>query len=162
MEKTQEKRGSILDLFLIFLLLLCILGALLRWDSLRKDARLPLTQYTLTIDTETLARESAECLTVGEQLYTASGEAFGEVTALEYLPAEVTLSSLGHYYRGAWDRTERCVLRVRVTIEANLRDGVLLYRGKTPLAVGAPLELYSERMRLAACVDSFAPISAEK
>ena len=95
-----------------FLLLVAILGAVLRWERQSRERDLPLEQYRFTLETEDLARESADCLSVGDRLYTPSGDLFGEVTAVKYLPAQITIQSLGRYYRGEWPMHERCVLLV--------------------------------------------------
>lgn len=162
MEERGMRRGSILDLFLVFLLLLCILGAVLRWERQSRDRDLPLEQYRLTLQTVELARESADCLAVGDTLYAESGEPIGEVISLELMPARVTVPSLGAYYQGEWPLSERCVLRFDVAVSGRMRDGVLLYLGRTPMAVGTPQQLFSERVRLQTRVVDVTPVSDEK
>lgn len=162
MEEREARRGSILDLFLVVLLLLAVLGALLRWERQSRERGLPLEQYRLTLETLELARESADCLAVGDVLYTASGEKIGEVVALELLPVRLTVSSLGSYYRGEWPLSERCRLRLDVAVSGRVRDGVLLYMGRTPMAIGTPQELFSERVRLQTRVVEVMPISEKK
>ena len=152
MEERGARRGSILDLFLIVLLLVAVLGSVLRWERQNREIHQPLEQYRLILESVEMARESADCLAVGDILYTASGEAFGEVRVLEYLPARVTLISLGRYYRGEWPMSERCVLHVEVAVSGRMRDGVFLLGGRTPLAVGASQTLFSDRMQLKARV----------
>ena len=162
MEERGARRGSILDLFLVFLLLLAILSAVLRWERQSRESDMPLEKYLLTLETAELARESADCISVGERVYTPSGELLGEVTALEYLPVQITLASVGRYYRGEWPISERCVLRVEVTVLGRMRDGVLLHGGRVPLAVGTPQQLFSERAQLHTRVWSVSAATDEK
>ncbi len=148
MEKRSDKRGSILDLFLVFLLLLCLLGVLLRWDGLRRETGEGLSAHVLRMESGVIYRESADCLSAGETLYTASGEAVGEVRSIRILPAPITLQSLGRYYRGEWPIERRCILEIELSVTGRMRDGVLLLDGRVPLAVGSEQTLFSSATQL--------------
>ena len=92
----REKRGSILDLFLIFLVLLCAVGGLLRWRQLRVGEGMTVTSaYTVTAVAQQVDPRVAECVSVGEPVYLENGTFFGKVTAKSNQPSRVSLLSDG-------------------------------------------------------------------
>lgn len=157
----KEKRGSILDLFLIFLFLLCIVGGLLRRQELRtRDVLVATAPYTLTVVTAEIDPRVAECIAVGEAVYTESGELFGRVTAKTLLDAEVSLLSDGEYLRGAWDASLFVDLSLEIEIEAAQNDRGLLWNATTPLSLGETLTLYSERTALRVKLYKMLPVAS--
>ena len=154
-----ERRGSILDLFFIFLFLLCIVGALLRWQELhRENTDIVLERFLLTAESEAVDARISECLTEGEILYTASGELFGKVRAVEAKPVQVTLLADGTYYSGSWDAEKRCRIEVEIEVEGVKNGEVLLRNGRIPLTVGQSVSLYSERTALTLKLFKLTPI----
>ena len=145
-DEAERRHGSILDLFLIFLFLLCIVGTILRWQALRRDTgsadsmRLLIVARSEAVDTRI-----ADCLSAGEMLYTASGEAFGRVVTVTYRSAEVSLLSGGVYHIGAWPMEARCRVEAVIETVGVGQNGTWLREGKYPLSVGESMLLYGER-----------------
>ncbi len=144
-----ERRGSILDLFLTFLLLLCIVGGFLRMRELRVQAApVKTAPHTLTLTVEKLSPQTAGCIAVGETVYTESGAVLGRVTAKETRPARVTLVQNGDAVSGEWDPALFVELRLEVEVDATVGERGLLLHATTPLSVGETLTLCTERTAL--------------
>lgn len=145
-----EMRGSVVDLFLLFLLLLSLVSGLIRWQESRARSEEGLKTYRAVLLSETMVTESADCLEVGEWLFDPSGERVGRVTGISRVSAPLTLETDGGILRGEWEASKRCRLRVELEATGGERGGVLLLGGTSPLAVGGERVLFSERMRLQA------------
>ena len=154
----RKKRGSILDLFLIFLFLLCIVGGLLRLRELRVQNTPVATQpYTLTVVVSRIDPQTADCVEVGEQVYTESGTLFGSVSAKEILPARVTLTDGGAYVVGQWDAEIFVELTLEIEVEAMQNGHAILHQATTPLSVGESLTLCGERTALRVSLYKISP-----
>lgn len=148
MRREGERRISVIDLFLLLLLVLCLVGGLLRRQDARARREESLERYRAVWISETLLSESADCLAVGEELFDLSGTSFGRVTAIERVTAPLVIETANGTVRGEWEIGERCRLRVEVEMAGSERGGVLLLGGTLPLGVGGARALFSERMRL--------------
>lgn len=145
----RKKKGSILDLFLIFLLLLCIVGGLLRLRELRvQNAPVTTAPHTLTVAVARIDPRATDCIAVGELVYSESGELFGRVTAKETLPAKVTLLHEDAYVQGSWDAEIFVELRLSVEVDAVQSGRMLLHHATTPLSVGESFTICTERTEL--------------
>lgn len=149
MSRKNEKglpKGSILDLFLIFLFVLCIVGTLLRYQELRRRDRTGQFEglYVIAL-TDALDARTAACISEGEMLYLASGEVFGKVASVSLRAFEEVFFSDGKYHRFSWESDRRCRLEMEIALEGVERDGVWQREGKYPMAVGERVTLYSER-----------------
>lgn len=143
-QKTK-RRGSILDLFLILLFLLCIVGAWIRWQELvwhgvgKSETTVEMIAQSDGVDTRILS-----CLSAGERLYTASGELFGTVRLVEGKPHSVILLEDGAFVQGEWDISRQCRLEIHAMLTGAWRDSVFLREGRYPIAVGQSVVLYTE------------------
>ena len=145
----RKKRGSILDLFLIFLFLLCIVGGLLRLRELRvQNAPVATQPYTLTVVVSRIDPQTVDCIAVGELVYTELGMPFGRVTAKETFPARVTLADGEAYVQGVWDAEIFVELRLGIEVEATQNGHAILHQATTPMSVGESLTLCTERTAL--------------
>ena len=141
----NRRNGSILDLFLIFLFLLCILGLLLRWHETQgEESNLSLSPYTLSVQMSGVSPGTVDCVEEGDALYTASGELFGYVREVLAEPAAVTLIADGEAWSGAWDPSILNDLTMEIEVMGVWREDVLLHGGRMPIAVGQTLSLRSE------------------
>lgn len=157
----KEKRGSILDLFLIFLLLLCLVGGLLRWRDLRtRGDSVATSPYLVTAVAHQVDPQVADCISVGELLYTESGMYFGRVTAMESSPTRVSLLSDGAYTEGSWDADWFVDLWLEVEIEATDGKQGILHNGRTPYALSERITLYSERTALSVKLYQIIPFTS--
>lgn len=150
----RARRGSLLDLFLLSLVLLWVVCAGARYYALRvREASVETTDFLVELESDEVDAAVGECLAVGERLYTEGGELFGVIESVEAVDAEVRVLSDGVWKEGAWDRTLRCRLRISVRVEGHLGDGVLLLRGGVPLVkderllLDAPLARVGARVR---------------
>ena len=147
--RNTRRRGSVLDLLLILLIVLSVTGLLWRrYVSERNDAADNLSLYTVYAQSTAMDAMTFDCMQAGERLYTASGELFGEIAALERAEAEVTLISDGIFYNGAWEEQVRCTARVKICVSGKRTDRGVIVSGRR-LAVGGTLPtLYSPRAAL--------------
>ena len=139
MKKAGAKRnGSILDLFLIFLFLLCLLGIILRQQELAQaNSHAALRSYTLLMRTDSLDAQIGYCIEVGERLYTDAGEYVGTVRAVTALPAKETLLKDGTVYQGEWEMQERCRLSLELAVEGNVAEDSFLLDGRKLFSIGS-------------------------
>ena len=151
-EKHMEhisRRGSVLDLFLVCLILLSIVGVGMRWKVFyRDDNEKTLTGYRMTARMEGGDPRVVECLEVGERLYTAAGDAYGSIAQVSTAPTKIEILSNGVYHSGEWDPEVKCDLYVEIHFEGSENDGRVLWNGLCACLVGDSLTLYSERTAL--------------
>ncbi len=145
----EHRKGSVLDLFLILLLLLCAAGLLFRWHLLREsETDRGTEQIELVLESEAIDPLAIGCLSVGDWLYQASGEPIGRVLTLSYGEVETEVLANGVYYVGAWDREHLCSIQVTVLCEGRVsEDGVMRAEGAL-LSVGESVQLFSARSAL--------------
>ncbi len=155
MKKTREFRPSrinFLDLCLILLFLFCLLGGLWRRYTLRAAEREAETEFLMLAELADVHPALADCLSVGEDLYLASGEYYGRITGIEVLPAKTWLLSDGVYREAVLDPSKHCRLVLEIGFSGSTSRGVALYEGRISVPLGSYLTLYSERAELAAQV----------
>lgn len=147
--RENERRLGVADLFLLFLLLLSVVGMLLRWQGMRALNEVPQSEiYRVLLQSEIMDRTAADCLSEGEILYDGAGQRIGIVTALRIRTAEIEREIDGGRVTGTWPLEMRCRLQVEIALEGTLRDGVLLMNDRVPLPIGQEQTLFSRRLRL--------------
>lgn len=144
-ERNEEGRVRfrLTDLFLILLLLLCIAGMIFRWWSLRHNAAEELQTFVVSAEWREVDNRTVACLHEGDWLYTAAGEAFGQVAFLESLPAEVRLLEGGSWYEGSYPEDTVSDVSLTVYVSARVGEGILLRGGTHALNIGEIYRLYS-------------------
>jgi len=156
----REKRGSILDLFLIFLVLLCAVGGLLRWRQLRAGEGMTVTSaYTVTAVAQQVDPRVTECVSVGEPVYLENGTFFGKVTAKSNQPSRVSLLSDGAYTEGFWDTEMYVDLWLEIEIEATPKEQGILLGATLPLSLGTPVSIRSEKTALLVKLYKLSPVN---
>ncbi|MBQ2734825.1 MAG: DUF4330 family protein [Clostridia bacterium] len=144
--KKSTRKGSILDLFLIFLLIFSILGIVLRYREMKQlSAKNEMREYVVLAVMEAIDPHVVECLQIGEELFTAAGEKWGRVASISRSPAKASLISDGKIVPGVWDGDRKCDLLVEIVFEGSENGGVVLQNGKAAILVGQNWTLYSER-----------------
>ena len=150
--KQNEKatrRGSMLDLFLILLALLCLCGLIGRWYLLsRAPDTGELASARVLLYADRADPLTAACLAEGDLLYREDGSLFGSVRTVQALPQPLFLIADGTAYSGTWDTEQTCRLQVEVLVEGRLSEGRFLHGGRIPLSRGELLRLYSSRVDL--------------
>ena len=147
--KKSTRYGNLLDLFLIFLAILCVLGAAFRIRSLRQTQDLEAMQaHFLRIECRGCDPRIAECLQSGDRLYDLSGEYFGEVFRTEIAPAVVTREHEGQMIQGEWEITHLCDMAVEVRVLGRIDNGIFLQGGRRSMVIGTDLRLYSELVEI--------------
>ncbi|MBR2020476.1 MAG: hypothetical protein IKA05_08780 [Clostridia bacterium] len=145
----NDRNGSVLDLFFLFLFLFVILGTILRWQNLRMSGGSgELSSYRLVGIMEGVDPLVGDCMEEGESVYTTDGEKWGTLIFAERIPTPIVLTANGASYQGEWEETVRCDLLVHLEFLGNERDGTIFQNGTHVLSVGQPLLLYSERSAL--------------
>lgn len=142
--EARGKRFRLTDFFLIFLLLLCVAGAVLRYWGMRSGTGDELKTYELTAEWRDEDYRTVSCLREGDLLYTAAGETFGEIVSVETVPALVRLREAGILYEGRLPENTRCDVRLTVRIKGSTAGGVLLRNGVYPLHIGESYILYTK------------------
>lgn len=157
-----KRKGSLLDLFLILLLALCLVGLGLRYSALRqKTDEGELVGYRVVMTVKGVPSATASCLAEGDALYTISGEQFGILESVVTSPARVRLYSDGVYYDGEWSEDILCDMEVSVTVSGEENGAILLRNGTTAILCGQTLTLCSTLAALPFTVLEYAPISAQ-
>ena len=141
----MRKKGSfgLLDAFIVTVILLSVVGLILRIQVLRVDAREDETCYVRMV-AKCLPREIADCIGVGDVLYTADGGIYGEVEEIASSPAQVEWVSNGAHHTGEWEDGKRITLSLRVRVLGSAADGAFLRAGKYAILVGDTESLYSD------------------
>ena len=160
MSEKKAGRGNLLDLFLIFLLLFSLLGALFRWDSLRQSNGGESERLLAVLVLRAVDPCIAECLREGEGGYRVSGEYFGELVAKAIRPSGVTCIEDGVWVEGEWDSSLFCDLYLTFSFLGRRVGSRVLHSGTQPLSVGQSITLYTERAELHATVVSLAAESS--
>lgn len=162
MKQKKGARGSLLDLFLIFLFLFCLLGVLFRRETLRRDEKVDGTTELLAVmEVSAIDPRMLDALSEGELLYRDSGEPFGVLIAIDASPTSITLIENGVAITGEWDPSVRCDLRLTVSFFGTEKEGRVLHGGTRPLSVGQSLTCYSERAALQLRILQFSSISSK-
>lgn len=156
--RRSGRRGSVLDLFLVLLLVFGTAGAVLRYREKRSEgSTASLSPYLVMAVVADLPRETAECLDVGELLYTGAGEEYGVVREVRSRPARWRVTANGTLYEGEWPEEVRRDLTVTLELWGNEREGVLLRQGRWPLLAGQRTVVYSNRGQWSLEIRSFSP-----
>ena len=143
---TSEKRTTgVMDLFFVLLLLLGLIGLGLRLVGAQGDGGTPTDTRTVVAGARSVSATAADCLSVGETLYTADGEAFGVVEAIELRAARVEMTSLGVTYTGEWEASERVDLTVSIRITGQMGEDAFLRAGVCATLIGDEVSLFGER-----------------
>lgn len=141
----HRARYTVFDFVLLAFFLLCAAGIGFRIAGLRgfftTDRR---ETATLVADAGNVAPETADCIFVGDRLYTAAGEYFGAVAAVEVAPTRLTLESNGAFYTADAEGGEVSVI-LRVTVSGVWNGNVFLRDGKYAVLPGESLTLYTKK-----------------
>ena len=148
-KKTEVGRHSMLDLFLILVLVVCIVGGGLRIYGLRAWQKVPpLQNLMIELQSDAIDGRAVNSIAAGESLYWQDGAVFGVVRDVQALPLSVTLFSNGEALIGEWDRNRCCRIQVTVECAGTVRDGVFLSGGKKPIGAGETLALIGDRSEI--------------
>ena len=148
-EHIRQRRGSVIDLLVIFLIVLSIVGFLWRQHRIERAKEQEGSKlYTFYAQSVAMDAMTLDCIGIGDLLYTSSGDLFGEITALERIPSEVRLLSDGAYYVGEWDEAFRGCVRVEISVRGTPTDRGVLVAGHRNTVGGTLPRLYSERASL--------------
>ncbi|MBE6589296.1 MAG: DUF4330 family protein [Ruminococcaceae bacterium] len=143
----KERRGNVLDLFLILLLAFSLIGVIGR---MAEGGVSSAAEEEALIDIYVPATEARlfECLEIGETLYLGSGEYYGVLTEIGVFPAQVRLEKDGRVYLGAWDADGPKDLVFTVRVKGAFRDAVFHREGRESLLVGDGVSLYGTRAHI--------------
>jgi hypothetical protein len=141
MTKTERKKWTVADLFLILLAILSLVGIFIRFFGIRRQVVGEKYEYSVGVVWENVDKRTAFELREGEVVYTASGEVFGRVLSMEQKPSLVELKKDGKIYRV--ESEERLDVRIELTVSGRESDGQILRGGREALMIGQTLRLYS-------------------
>lgn len=144
--QNRKRRMNLADVFLILLAVLSVSGILLRLWRIRQAEGMNLREYAVETEWRDVDLRTVACLREGETLYTAAGEAFGTVLAMERTPCETEVIADGTVYRVVSET--RCNVRIRLSVACRESDGQLLRGDGSALTVGQTLRLYSSLAEL--------------
>ena len=160
--RTRSRKGNLLDLSLILLLVLCLLGVGLRWRMQRRgEGGTEQIPCRVTVLLERLPAEWPRCVEIGERLYFADGTRFGEVLSLTVLPAGEPLTVGDAEAHMPWGADRLCSVRAELLVMGTWQEGVLLREGAYALPLGSRLTLYSSRAEWQLLVLFAEPLSGE-
>ena len=147
--RKNGKRRTVLDLFLLLMLFLCLASGVLQWLDIRNAEGIDREQgVLLEFYSDGISAMTAECLRIGEALYQADGSCFGTLERIERLPLRASLMHDGKEFFGTWELEQKCRLRITVSASGSMHRGSFLYKGKTPLGIGEAIVLRSRGSEL--------------
>ena len=151
----KERRGSMLDLLILLLIVLGGFGTLGRFFEARATASDNGSVATVTVELFAYEAHLPSVLAEGEAVFLSSGEHFGELSSVRAEPSRVTVEANGEHLTGAWEDGTLwdTVLELRVTGSVS-EERVFLREGGEALLVGQQLSLYTERAYLYGTVKS--------
>lgn len=158
--KRIKRRGSVLDLVLIFLILLSILGIIMRWYWAKKQSEnVEEEPYRMVALVPDVFSQIGDCIKIGDRLYLESGEYCGKLLMVEKRSSEVDLLSNGAYYTGEWDETIRCDVYLELEVVGSRIDRGILWNGKKVFCAGQHVTLFSQYAALNCTVLRIEPIN---
>jgi len=138
----STKRGTMLDLFLVLLLFLCVAGGLIRWLGTKSsEAANAEQQFLLEFYSDGVDSMIIDCLREGEVLYQTDGSTFGTLAGIEQVPLSVSLTAGGEEIFGVWEPDRKCRVHITARCTGTTREGMLLLGGKIPLGIGEKIVL---------------------
>ena len=140
----KERRGNALDLFLVLLLVFSLLGVIGRLGD-TDSAAYEESEAIMLVRVEASDAALLDCLFVGEPLYLASGEYYGELAAIDSSPAKITLLEDGAFLSGEWDADGPRDYLVSVKTKGAWKGSSFFRSERDILLVGADVTLYGER-----------------
>ena len=140
----KERRGNVLDLFLILLLAFSLVSVLGRFGESR-DAFGESVEGTVTVRVERSDAMLSECLDIGESLYLSTGEYYGELIDIERLPARVTLLEDGVFYVGEYGEEGPWEYLASVRVAGEVRENVFYRSERDALLSGRTVTLWGAR-----------------
>ncbi len=155
MTEKKRMRWTGADLFLILLAVLSLIGFLLRFWGMQSRGEGDLRDYAVTVEWKNVDARTAQSLLEGDLLYTASGEMFGEVIALESVPTEVEVRQNGMILRV--ESPTRQDVRIGIAVRGREADGQILKNGRDALMIGQALTLYSATAEITARISLIDP-----
>ena len=160
--ETKERRGSIIDLFLFFLILLSVIGFFLRMYELKRTKeQIDEKSFLISVSVEKLETPIASCLQPGDIFYGESGELIGELDSMEFFSSEVEMIYGGVHYSGTWDRDLYCDVKLVFSVRGYESDGHMFANAIGALLVGKTVTVCSNRVILTVTLDSFVEINGE-
>lgn len=143
----NRRRIGVLDVFMGMLLLLGAIGLILRARILQSEVEVNETCAVICL-ARGVPADMAECLHVGEILYTADGSVWGVLREVEARPAEISVLQNGEHVSGVDPTGERLDLTLTVAVSGATSESGFLRDGKYVVLRGEGVLLYSERCAL--------------
>lgn len=140
----KMRKGSLFDLLILLVLGFGILCGVGRFFEARAEGGEESTARITVRVTSTEADLSA-LVAVGEEVFLASGERFGEILDVSVQPARVELEHGGEILTGTWEGDERWDAEVTVAVAGSIGENGFLRDGRHALLVGQGCSLYTER-----------------
>lgn len=155
----KTKRGNLLDVFFILVLLLGIIGTVIQGVSKNKNIEnTNLEFYNVVLQIETVPYEVSDCILDGDLFYTQSGELFGALQTHHVSPAQIVLKKNGEIYQGFWQHDTMCDVTLFLQVEGTITDDGFLRGGQHALLCGQRLLLYSDKAQIYGTIIDFTSI----
>lgn len=144
---SSKKTGGILDVFIILLIVLGVVGICLRMQALQDEEAIDsFCRVRLTV--RDIPKETADCISEGESLYTNDSLLYGMVESLETTPAHITLYQNGQRYQGVWEDMSRVDVTLWLSVMGRDGEHAFLRDGKYAILIGEKVILYGDRTEL--------------
>ncbi len=140
----EKRRIGVLDVFIVMLILFGAVGIFLRVRILEIGTA-PNAECEVYGRVLNMPSELADCIAVGEILYTADGTPYGTLSEVAVSPAEVRLIENGALITGYDEAGSRIDLQLTVTVMGAESEKGFLRDGRYPVLRGEALALYGER-----------------
>ena len=144
----KHRRLGMIDAFLIVVLLLSGVGIALRIHARGDGAVVGDVRGGVMVVARQAPASCADCIEIGETLYTADGNAFGRVIDVIRAPSRIYLYEDGKECVGEWDEQKYCDLTLLLEVEGTYDGAVFLQAGRYPVIMGKTVSLHGERVSL--------------
>ncbi len=142
MKKEKKRRiVGVLDVCLGLLLIVSVLQPLLRtlWEQEDTVEEVVATVHVRLSD---VPEQMCDCLYVGEALYTASGEAYGVLEAIEAEPAKIVLICGDGFCYGVREGQGRVDVTLQIAVRGRMGEGGFFWNGRSTVMRGQSVLLY--------------------
>ena len=148
---------SVIDVFIIVLVLACVAGIVGRYVLTDENGILAVTPETRMAAVHVLVSDientSAAYFSEGAVFRMGNGDVTGELREFNEVPAEHYITNENgeleiSYSGGDGNKDERCT----IIVEGYYKDGIFLLGGREPILPGASIEMANDEIRVTALV----------
>lgn len=141
----KERNGNLLDLLILLAVGFGVICAIGRGLEAQKKEEGTGIEAIVTVRVTATEAYLPSVVTVGEEVFLASGEKYGELLFVRSSPARAEVEHSGEILVGEWETGELWDAEVMLRIRGDAGENGFLREGGVSVLVGQKLSLYTER-----------------